>query len=190
MSSYINDLRIRIAFLKDWLDNGAPPIFWISGFFFTQSFLTGTLQNYARKNTIEIDTLTFEFEFFDKDHTNYGRGILDRANCDIQKPEDGVLITGLFLEGCRWDYERAILAESYPKVLYSKVPICLLKPVVMGKENKNGYECPMYKTTERRGQLSTTGHSTNFIMMIRMPSDKPTDHWVKRGVAMLCQLSD
>jgi len=49
LASWINDLVDRLAFMQKWVDEGAPTSFWISGFYFTQSFLSGVLQNYSRK---------------------------------------------------------------------------------------------------------------------------------------------
>ena len=65
LGSWTQDLTSRIQFLQKWIDDGTPNVFWISGFFFPQAFITGTLQNYARKHVIAIDKLTFEFNYMD-----------------------------------------------------------------------------------------------------------------------------
>ena len=69
LGSYITDLLARLAFFKDWIYGGSPIVKWISGFYFTQSFLTGVLQNYARRHKIPIDHLGFEFEVMGHDTT-------------------------------------------------------------------------------------------------------------------------
>lgn len=49
LSNWVADLISRMEFLRMWESNGTPSCFWMSGFMFPQAFLTGTLQNQARK---------------------------------------------------------------------------------------------------------------------------------------------
>uniref|UniRef100_A0A8C4W100 Dynein axonemal heavy chain 1 n=1 Tax=Gopherus evgoodei TaxID=1825980 RepID=A0A8C4W100_9SAUR len=179
LASWVNDLLQRIDFLQRWITKGIPPVFWISGFFFPQAFLTGTLQNFARKSIISIDTIAFDFQ----------------VNCPLQttqlaeRPAQGCYIHGLFLEGARWDPVSFQLAESRPKELYTEMAVIWLVPVPNRKPPTRGfYLCPIYKTLTRAGTLSTTGHSTNYVIAVEIPSSKLQRHWIKRGVALICTL--
>nr|AML30860.1 axonemal inner arm dynein heavy chain 4 [Marsilea vestita] len=177
LDSYFSDLLERIKTMQTWYQQGPPTIHWLSGFFFAQSFMTASLQNYARKYKLAIDTLSFDFEIIDKEPT--------------APPAEGVYVRGLFLEGCGWDPIKKCLCESKPKVIYMPAPIIWLRPSPTAKlKTYPHYNCPVYRTAERRGVLATTGHSTNFLMKIRMPSNDPPAHWIQRGVALICSLSD
>ncbi|XP_040850525.1 dynein heavy chain 1, axonemal [Ochotona curzoniae] len=178
LSSWVMDLLQRLDFLQAWIKGGIPATFWISGFFFPQAFLTGTLQNFARKSIISIDTISFSFK------------VMPQSPSEIkERPEVGCYIHGLFLEGARWDPVAFQLAESRPKELYTEMAVIWLVPVPNRKaQGQDFYLCPIYKTLTRAGTLSTTGHSTNYVIAVEIPTNQPQRHWIKRGVALICAL--
>jgi len=106
-------------------------------------------------------------------------------------PEEGVNIHGLFLQGAKWDFKKKQIEDSDPKVPIVKMPVIWLEPIIAADlHDDKFYECPLYKTSLRAGELSTTGHSTNFVLYLHIPSDSPQDYWIRRGAALLCMTDD
>ena len=148
----------------------------------------GSLQNFARKYQLPIDTVDFNY-------------VMKKTKWEeiTEGPNDGAFIRGLYLEGARFDVDTGSIEDSRPKQLYTDLCIVHLDPEQDRKEPESGvYMCPVYKTLLRAGVLSTTGHSTNFVMWLEVPSreegfvnnfgrrDQAT--WVCAGVAAFCSL--
>merc|ERR1711988_843880 len=179
LASWLKDVIFRIDFLRNWLHNGQPVCFSLPVFFFPQGFMTGALQTYARKYQQAIDTLNFKFH------------IHDGEPADVKEsPEDGIICYGLYMEGARWDRDKRLMAESIPGEMYEELPPIHFEPAVRHKPAETDYQCPLYKTSERKGVLSTTGMSTNYVVSVEFPTDADPGKWVMSGVACLCNLTD
>lgn len=82
------------------------------------------------------------------------------------------------------------MSESRPGEMYVQLPLIHFMPTAGHKIAASDYACPVYKTAERKGVLSTTGMSTNFVVAVELPTDVSPDVWVLFGVAALCNLTD
>jgi len=185
LSSYVVDFLQRWKFCSNWVSSGLPSVFWFTAFFFQQAFLTGVMQNYARGTKLAIDQCIWNFT------------VLHPSNKDPEAPQYGAYINGLFLDGARWDEDRMVLTDSFPKVLWAEMPFIWLLPTTKSEDTKpvgKIYEAPVYKESARKGVLSTSGHHSNMIMFIYVPCDwqngEDEDFWTKRGVGLITQTDD
>eukprot|EP00747_Dinoflagellata_sp_TGD_P142224 gnl/TRDRNA2_/TRDRNA2_176217_c4_seq1.p1 gnl/TRDRNA2_/TRDRNA2_176217_c4~~gnl/TRDRNA2_/TRDRNA2_176217_c4_seq1.p1 ORF type:complete len:1013 (+),score=257.37 gnl/TRDRNA2_/TRDRNA2_176217_c4_seq1:215-3040(+) len=190
MSSYIDDHILRWKFMNTWIKDGIPFTFWFTAFFFQQAYLTGVLQNFARgggddTKKIAIDRCIWNYEVMKADFV------------PTEYPSKGSYIDGLFMDGARWDDDNMCVADSFPKVLWSSMSSIWLKPTEVDKNETQVdkvYMCPIYKCSDRKGVLSTSGHSSNFIMYVPIPHSCKGLHcekfWTKRGVAFITQTDD
>lgn len=68
------------------------------------------------------------------------------------------------------------------------MPVVHFEPTRDPAPTSGVYNAPLYKTSERKGTLSTTGHSTNYVLPVDLPTDRESDYWILKGAALLCQL--
>ena len=97
-------------------------------------------------------------------------------------PPEGVYIQGLFLDGAGWDRRNTKLVEPTPKVLYVTMPVVHVYAINTREYTKDPklYECPVYKKP-RRTDLT-------YITALYLKTNQHPDHWVLRGVALLCDI--
>ena len=181
LASWNEDLQFRVAFMRKWLTAGRPAAFQLPVFFFPQGFLTGALQNHARKYKVPINALEFAFSMMDD---------TPDASDITEAPDDGIYVCGLWMEGARWLSDKHLLDDPIPGEMYSSVPPIHFLPTIDYVPNPVEYGCPVYKTSVRAGALSTTGLSTNFVLLVELATNKNPSRWVYQGTAMLCNLND
>ncbi|XP_023141924.2 dynein axonemal heavy chain 6 isoform X2 [Amphiprion ocellaris] len=199
LASWVRDLTLRTSFIETWITRGQPKSFWISGFFFPQGFLTGVLQNHARHYNLPIDELNFRFKMVPAYRDEVAvcealrtLSITEKLEMDdeLPEPKDGVLVHGMYMDASRWDDVNMVIDDALPRVMNAMLPVVHFEPQQNYVPEPDLYHAPLYKTSARAGTLSTTGHSTNFVVTVMLPSKRPSDYWISKASALLCQLDD
>ncbi|CAH1389658.1 unnamed protein product [Nezara viridula] len=168
---WYTELLEREAQFKKWLQHGRPVVFWMTGFFNPQGFLTAMRQEVTRAHKgWALDSVVLQ-------------NLITRHNKeDIHEaPPEGVYVHGLFLEGAGLDRRSGKLIESKPKVLYEQMPVIYIYAIntTAGKDPKL-YECPIYRKPQRTDQ--------KYVGSIDFETDNNPRHWTLRGVALLCDI--
>lgn len=197
LANWLRDFQYRIDLMQVWVREGVPRSTWISGLYFPQSFLTGALQRHSRLYNIPIDSLKIDFEIMPQtilqselyDKHQMGIKECDESYGNLSYPNEGAYIHGLFIEGARWDEREGGLTDSIYGELLPNLPVLWLKPCLSVDKGER-YEAPLYKTQVRAGVLSTTGHSTNFVLPVLLPSHHNSDYWILKGAALLTMTTE
>ncbi|KAK3097645.1 hypothetical protein FSP39_011696 [Pinctada imbricata] len=167
---WFTDLLDRNAQFHTWLFEGRPTTFWMTGFFNPQGFLTAMRQEITRAHK----GWALDAVILDNDITRMMKE-------DIHTPpNEGVYIYGLYLDGAGWDRRNCRLIEPTPKVLYTPLPVAHVFATNIDKPQKtsNLYSCPVYKKPKRT--------DLTYIFPLMLKTNKNPDHWILRGVALLC----
>ena len=110
---WYTELLERDAQFKRWCFSGRPKVFWPTGFFNPQGFLTAMRQEVTRAHKgWALDSVICQnlVTRFSKDDIH-------------DSPPEGVYVYGLFLEGASLDRKTGKLLEARSKVLYEQMPV-------------------------------------------------------------------
>lgn len=171
LKSWRVNLQERLGQLSDWIDDplSIPKVVDVSKLFNPQSFLTAICQLCCQTQGLELDKLMVYTDVTKK----------EKAQCDAYAKE-GAFVTGMFLEGARWDAAQMALEDSRPKEMFTMMPVINCKAGLMNdKVDKNVYICPTYCVPTRR---------PHFVFAAQLRTKYIPDKWVLAGVAMILDI--
>ena len=171
LKSWRVNLQDRCSQLEDWINDplNIPKVVDISRLFNPQSFLTAIKQLTCQQQGLELDKLAVYTDVTKK----------EAKQVDAHS-KDGAFVSGMFLEGARWDGTTNSLEDSRPKEMFTAMPVinCKAGPVT-DKVDKNLYVCPTYCVPTRRPY---------FVFPAQLRTKVLADKWVLAGVAMILDI--
>ncbi|XP_029686913.1 dynein axonemal heavy chain 9 isoform X2 [Takifugu rubripes] len=169
LTMWFIDLLARIRELDTWSsDFLLPSAVWLAGFFNPQSFLTAIMQTMARRNKWPLDSMCLQCDVTKKNREDFSVA-----------PREGAYVHGLYMEGARWDTQSCMIVEARLKDLTPAMPVLFIRAIPIDKQdNKNMYQCPVYKTRQR---------GPTYVWTFNLKTKEKASKWTLAGVAMLLQ---
>ncbi|CBZ30501.1 putative dynein heavy chain [Leishmania mexicana MHOM/GT/2001/U1103] len=159
-----------------WNLNGEPKCVWLSGLMVPDSYLSALVQVTCRKYRWPLDRSTIMTTV-----TAFAR-----AEDVTAAPKDGACVSGLYLEGARWDLQRRALAPQMKKQLITELPVMQIVPTESSRVKTVGtFKTPVYVNGDRRNAAGV-----GLVFMADLPSDVHPSLWVLESVALLLDSDD
>lgn len=177
LSSYIDLLSKRVSFIRHWHEHGLPRVIRLDTISCCKRFLSAVLLTFSRRHNIAVEQIKLDLKI---------------RNNSINDEKDAYYIHGLYLFGARWDTQRHILIESLTNTFWCDMPAIYL---TFNKGNRildNIYECPVYVSPVRQKSEidnDSNGNAWNYITSVFLETEISHIHWIKRGVALFCQIN-
>ena len=179
ITSWIQWYRKRGSQFSEWVakhDGNLPPCVWISGLHSPETFIAALVQTSCRKKGWPLDIARVKTKLM---HVKDAREIK-------QPPENGCYVSGLYLEGARWDWESHTLETQKNNELVEELPVMHIIPVEKNESAKAGeLRVPVYITQARRNAMGK-----GLVFEASLHSDAHESHWILQGVCMTLNLDD
>ncbi|KAK3083644.1 hypothetical protein FSP39_000711 [Pinctada imbricata] len=161
----------RLKQYNGWINEGEPPVMWLSGLHIPESYLTALVQATCRKNGWPLDKSTL---YTNVTQWQHAEDVTERAH-------QGCFVDGLYLEGAAWDRENTCLIRQDPKQLIQELPVLKIIPIEAYRlKLQNTFRTPVYVTSQRRNAMGV-----GLVFEADLSTTEHLSHWVLQGVCLI-----
>ncbi len=170
LASWMQFYSLRVDLFNNWVEKGEPTVMWLSGLHVPESYLSAHVQIACRAKGWALDKSTKITEVMD---------FVNPAEAK-SRPELGCYITGLFMEGAKWDLTNQCLIKQGPKELLFEMPVVRIIPIEANKVKlRNKLVTPVYVTQGRRNP-----RGEGLVFEAQLNTKEHPSHWILQGVCL------
>ncbi len=174
LASWIAHYMNRLEQYKAWIEKGEPIVMWISGLHVPESYLSALVQIACRAKGWALDKSTKITEV-----TTWINPSDVKEKADI-----GSFISGLYMEGSRWDSTQNCVMKQNPKELCCEMPVIKIIPVETNKVKlRDKLITPVYVTQARRNP-----RGDGLVFEAQLNTKEHPSHWILQGVCLVLNI--